>query len=65
MTPAVVNKITLIGSRCGLFKPAIDTLALGIVSVDSVIDSTFLLEQFSKAIQHAKKLDTLKVFLKP
>jgi len=65
LTPAVVNEITLIGSRCGLFKPAIDALASGIVSVDSMIDSTFPLEQFSKAIEHAKKPCTLKVFLKP
>ena len=65
LTPAVVNEITLIGSRCGLFKPAIDALAAGTVSVDSLIDSTFPLEEFSDAIEHAKKPDTLKVFLKP
>ena len=65
LTPTVVNEITLIGSRCGLFKPAIDALASGIVSVDSMIDSTFPLENYSEAIEHAKKPDTLKVFLKP
>jgi len=65
LTPTVVNEITLIGSRCGLFKPAIDALATGMVSVDSMIDSTFPLEKFSEAIQYAKKPDTLKVFLKP
>lgn len=65
LTPTVVNEITLVGSRCGLFKPAIDALATRIVSVDSMIDSTFPLEKFSDAIQHAKKPDTLKVFLKP
>ncbi|MFB5631769.1 MAG: alcohol dehydrogenase catalytic domain-containing protein [Nitrosopumilus sp.] len=65
LTPTVVNEITLVGSRCGLFKPAIDALATGIVSVDSMIDSTFPLEKFSQAIEHAKKPDTLKVFLKP
>ncbi|WP_148680034.1 MDR/zinc-dependent alcohol dehydrogenase-like family protein [Nitrosopumilus maritimus] len=65
LTPTVVNEITLIGSRCGLFKPAIDALATGIVSVDSMVYSTFPLEKFSDAIQHAKKPDTLKVFLKP
>jgi len=48
-----------------LFKPAIDALATGIVSVDSMIDSTFPLENFSEAIEYAKKPDTLKVFLKP
>lgn len=65
LTPTVVNEITLIGSRCGLFKPAIDALATGMVSVDSMIDSTFPLEKFSEAIEHAKKPDTLKVFFKP
>ncbi|RMW39759.1 MAG: alcohol dehydrogenase [Nitrosopumilus sp.] len=65
LTPTVVNEITLVGSRCGLFKPAIDALATGIISVDSMIDSTFPLEKFSEAIEHAKKPDTLKVFLKP
>jgi len=65
LTATVVNEITLVGSRCGLFKPAIDALATGIISVDSMIDSTFPLEKFSEAIEYAKKPDTLKVFLKP
>ncbi len=65
LTSTVVNEITLIGSRCGLFKPAIDALANGIISVDSMMDSVFPLEGFSEAIEHAKKPDTLKVFLKP
>lgn len=65
LTPTVVNEITLVGSRCGLFKPAIDALVTGIISVDSMMDSTFPLEKFSDAIEHAKKPDTLKVFLKP
>lgn len=65
LTPTVVNEITLIGSRCGLFKPAIDALATGMVTVDDMIDSTFPLEKFQEAIIHAKKPDTLKVFLKP
>ncbi len=65
LAPAIINEITLVGSRCGLFKPAIDALATGIVSVDFMVDSVFSLESFSDAIEHAKKPDTLKVFLKP
>lgn len=65
LTPTVVNEITLIGSCCGLFKPAIDALTTGTISVDSVIDSIFPLEKFSEAIEYVKKPDTLKVFLKP
>ena len=65
LTPTIINEITLIGSRCGLFKPAIDALESGTISVDSMIDSTFSLEKFNDAIEHAKKPSTLKVFLKP
>lgn len=65
LTPIIINEITLIGSRCGLFKPAIDALASGVISVDSLIDSTYSLEKFEDAIIHAKKPNTLKVFLKP
>ena len=65
LTPTIINEITLIGSRCGLFKPAINALASRTISVDSMIDSTFSLEKFEDAIAHAKKPSTLKVFLKP
>jgi len=65
LTPTVVNEITLVGSRCGLFRPAIDALATGIISVDYMIYSIFPLERFSEAIECAKNPDTLKVFLKP
>ena len=65
LTLTIINEITLVGSRCGLFKPAINALASGLVSVDSLIDSTFSLEDLEDAIDHAKKPDSLKVFLKP
>jgi len=64
-TPAVVNEITLVGSRCGPFRPAINALASGIISVDGLIDSEYPLEKFQEAISHAKKSNTLKVILKP
>ena len=65
LTPTIINEITLIGSRCGLFKPAIDALATGIISVNSMIDCTFSLDKFEDAIIYAKKPNTMKVFLKP
>lgn len=65
LTPAVVNEITLVGSRCGPFRPAINALASGIISVDGLIDSEYPLEKFQEAFNHAKKSDTLKVVLKP
>ena len=65
LTHTIVNEITLVGSRCGLFKPAIDSLASGVISVNYMIDSVFPLENFSEAFEHAKKAGVLKVFLKP
>ena len=41
LTPVVVNEVTIIGSRCGLFKPAIEALATKTISVDHMIDSIF------------------------
>ena len=65
LTAAVINEVTLVGSRCGLFIPAIKALASGLVSVESLIDSTFPLEKFSEAVMHAKRPDTMKVLLRP
>ncbi|QUC64895.1 alcohol dehydrogenase catalytic domain-containing protein [Nitrosopumilus sp. K4] len=65
LTPTVVNEITLVGSRCGKFRPAIDALASHKISVDDLIDTTYPLEKFEEAIEYAKKPNTLKVFLKP
>jgi len=65
LTPAVVNEITLVGSRCGPFRPAISALASGIISVDGLIDSEYPLEKFQEAFDKAKGSDTLKVVLKP
>ena len=65
LTPTVVNEVTLVGSRCGTFKPAIEALVSKKVSVDTLIDATFPLDKFQDAIEYAKKPNTLKVFLKP
>ena len=65
LTPAVVNEITLVGSRCGPFRPAINALASGVISVDQLIESEYPLEKFQEAFEDAKKSNTLKVVLKP
>ena len=64
LTPAVVNEITLVGSRCGSFRPAIDALATGIISIDGLIDSEYSLENFQGEFNRAKESNTLKVVLK-
>jgi len=65
LTPAVVNEVTIIGSRCGVFRPAINALATGIISVNELVDSIYPIEKFQEAFEHAKKPDTLKILLQP
>jgi threonine dehydrogenase-like Zn-dependent dehydrogenase len=65
LTSMVINEVSVIGSRCGPFGPAINALASGRISVDNLIDSTYSLEKFQDAFEQAKKPDILKVLLKP
>lgn len=65
MTPAVINELTMVGSRCGVFRPAIEALATGAITVEDMIDYTYTLDEIDEAIEHARKPGTLKVLLKP
>ncbi len=65
LTPAVVNEVTVIGSRCGIFRPAINALESGSVSVEELVDSIYPLEKFQQAFEHAKKPGAMKILLKP
>ena len=65
LTPAVVHEVTLVGSRCGVFGPAIEALATGAVQVDHMMDSTFPLDGFEAAVRRSREGDALKVMLKP
>ena len=59
----VVDEITLIGSRCGPFVPALELLATGKVDVQYLIDSSYPLSQGLEAFEKAKTKGVLKVFL--
>lgn len=65
MTPAVINEITVTGSRCGPFRPAIEALASGAVSVEGMIDGTYSLSDIGQAVEHAGRPDALKILLRP
>lgn len=65
LTPAVVNEVTLVGSRCGVFGPAIEALATGMISVDDLVDSTYPLEGIREAVGYARKPGIIKVLLRP
>lgn len=60
----VVDEITLIGSRCGPFEPAIWALAGRNVDVSSMIQVVYPLDQGLEALEKASHPGILKVLLK-
>ncbi len=61
--PIVVNEITLIGSRCGRFEPALRLLRTGQVLVEKLISEVFPLKEAPRAFQEAATPGILKVLL--
>ena len=61
--PVVVNEITLIGSRCGRFEPALKLLRDGRVHVLDMISSRFPLRDAPRAFARAAQKGILKILL--
>lgn len=57
--------ITVVGSRCGLFPPALEALAGHSVSVTPLIEKIYPLTDGLEAIAHAGQPGALKVLLRP
>jgi threonine dehydrogenase-like Zn-dependent dehydrogenase len=57
----VVNEVTLVGSRCGPFAPALQLLAERRVDVRPLIHARYPLDQGLAAFAHAARPGTLKV----
>lgn len=62
--PIIVNEITLVGSRCGRFAPAIELLKNGLVNVADMISDQMPLDRAPEAFRTAAKRGVLKVLLK-
>lgn len=60
-----VREITVVGTRCGPFPPAIEALARGAVEVAPLVTGRFALEDFGKAVEHAARPGSLKVLIYP
>ena len=65
LAQAVVNEITIVGSRCGRFAPAIAALASGRVDPRPLISSIFALDDAPAAFAAAGRSPNFKVLLKP
>jgi len=63
--PAIVNEITLVGSRCGRFEPAIRLLASNKVRVADLISEKFPLDRAPEAFARAATKGILKILLHP
>lgn len=61
----VVNEITVVGSRCGRFPPALELLRRRRVEVLSLMAAEFPLSKGPQAMREADKAGMLKVVLRP
>lgn len=59
----VVNENTLIGSRCGPFKPALRLLANNAINITQLFEKEYSLKQGIEAIEHAKRSETKKIII--
>jgi alcohol dehydrogenase len=62
--PVIVNEITLVGSRCGRFEPALDLLERGAVDVSSMISESVGLSAAARGFEMAGRKGVLKVILR-
>ena len=59
----VVDEITLVGSRCGPFAPAIQLLAQRRIDVKPLISARYALPDALEAFEHAQRPGVMKVLL--
>jgi hypothetical protein len=60
----VINEITVVGSRCGRFPPALHALEYQRVTVAPLIDSVYPLSAGLTAVTQAARPGTLKILLR-
>jgi threonine dehydrogenase-like Zn-dependent dehydrogenase len=65
LSPLVVDEVSVVGSRCGPFEPALRLLAKGGVQVRPLIDAEYPLSQGLAAFAHADRPSVRKVLLRP
>jgi threonine dehydrogenase-like Zn-dependent dehydrogenase len=63
--PLVVDEISVVGSRCGRFVPALELLKNGDVEVESLVDDMFPLSSGVTAMKRADRPGVLKILLRP
>ncbi|MBI2358422.1 MAG: alcohol dehydrogenase catalytic domain-containing protein [Deltaproteobacteria bacterium] len=64
LAPLVINEVTVVGSRCGVFPPALEALAQRSVIVTPLIEKVYPLADGLEAVAHAGRPGALKVLLR-
>nr|HPR31519.1 alcohol dehydrogenase catalytic domain-containing protein [Prolixibacteraceae bacterium] len=62
MNPVVVNEITIVGSRCGLFRPALEYLKTG-VDLSPIIQAVYPADRALEAFDTARQRGSMKVMV--
>lgn len=65
LAPLVIDEITVVGSRCGNFAPALRALECGTIDVRSLISERYALAAAPAALERAAASGVLKVLIHP
>jgi len=65
LAPLVINEVTLIGSRCGRFAPALEALKTDSIRIEPLLDDVRPLSEGLETIERAGRAGALKFLLKP
>ena len=63
--PVVVDEISIVGSRCGRFAPALELLSRDAVETDALVHEEFSLSEGARALERAAAPGVLKVLIRP
>lgn len=64
LAPIVINEITILGSRCGRFEPAMRLIASNKIDFSQMISKIYPIEKAIEAFDANNAKDTIKILLK-
>ena len=64
LAPIVIDEITVLGSRCGQFPPALRLLKNKRIDFTPFISKTYTIDEALEAFEANKAKDTLKILIK-
>lgn len=64
LAPVVINEITILGSRCGQFEPALRLMGAKRLDISPLISKIYPIDEAVSAFEKNKEKDILKVLLK-